>query len=520
MRFLLLLVVLLTCAAPAARGEGTPADLEVLRASTAEALAAHAKWCTKKKLFGKRDETYEVLLTFDPDHAAARKKLKYEKAADGSWKQDKRYKRAKNLSRGSLKQEAEKLAAILAGHRAQRLDIYGAATRMRDILWARRELTALMREDPAEKRIAPILRTLSLTYYKRARERALVDEMADAAGQLRRLYPEDREVRRTLGEVKHDDRWMLAETARTRENASRLDAAVEAALKAVGVPGAVERNDKEKKIKLPWAAGVATADIRAMGTVDPKVLAHVVTSCQVAGPVFQAALEEKPERREDLTLYLFGAEGEIDTFLKGYPVVDNPSLQQRKELGLDLVYADGRSLALKKNQPFAQVDLCTNTVLNQMFSDTFLEGGDPKGWHAEGISRYLAYRITGTRYSISMAGSYAGQGGDRPIPDSKEDWLARAHGFTSRNVPVGLALMLGKGLDAFEVRDAVISYAFAVFLIEGHDKLAAPFIRTLAKSADADKTCREILGTTLPMVEYKFKAWLNEMTIPDREARR
>lgn len=506
-----LLVVL---AAEGAWATGTPADLEALRARTALALNDHAEWCIKKRLFGQRDDTYEILLTFDPDHKGARKKLRFKKSDSGAWERDARYKRARNLARSGLEQEQERRAAVLATYRTAQLEIYAAATRMRDVLWARRELTALMREDPAETRIAPILRTLCLDYYRRAEERALVAEMSETAGQLRGLYPGDLEVRTALAETLHDGRWVLVETARTLEGAARLDQVTRDALKAIGTPAPATPRDTEAKIKLPWRAGVETEDVRAMGTVEGKVLAQVASLCQAAGPLFEAALETKPERREGLTLYLFGGKGEIDTFLSQYPVVANPSLEQRLTLDLDLVYADGRSLALKKNPPFGQLDLAVNTVLNQVFSDSLLGGADLRGWHAEGISRYLAFKLTGTRHSINVAGTYAGQGGDRHVPESKESWLARAHGFTSRKASVGLALMLGKGIDTFAVRDAVISYAFAVYLLEGTDKLAAPFVRTLHESADVDKACREILGAPLSIVEYRFKMWLNEVTTP------
>jgi hypothetical protein len=210
-------------------------------------------------------------------------------------------------------------------------------------------------------------------------------------------------------------------------------------------------------------------------------------------------------------VYVFGVQGEEEIFLAGYPIVDNASLQQRKEHDLDLVFADSRALVLKLNPPEAQLDLCVNTLLNQMFSDTFLESDSCKGWHAEGISRYLAYRLTGTRLSINVAGRYAGQGGERHVPGSEDPWLKQVQSFMKKNPELGLRLMLGKGLDVFTARDAVLAYGFAVYLLEGFDALTADFVRVISNTSDVDRACREILGMPRAVVEHRFVRWLDEV---------
>jgi hypothetical protein len=235
---------------------------------------------------------------------------------------------------------------------------------------------------------------------------------------------------------------------------------------------------------------------------------------QAAGPLFEHALGTAPVRRKGLTIYVFSEKGQLEVFLAKYPVVDNFSLQQREALGLDLVFPDGYSMAVKANPPDAQLDLVVNTVFNQLFSDTLLDGNSTQGWHAEGISRYLAFRLAGTRLSINLASRYGTGAKDREVPGSEDAWLANAHGLLRRTADVGLALMLGKGIDAFESRDAIVSYAFAVYLLEGHPGLAGLFVRTQARTADVDRACREILGAPLPVVEHRFRTWLDEVTAP------
>lgn len=508
-----LLLLLAGATGPARASELTDARA-ALEGKTAEALDALATWCTKKRLFGKRDETYALLLEFDPEHEAARKKLRYTKDENGAWVQDPKFKLGTNWSRSALPEHEKRLAAILDAYRAGQLALYARASSIADLLWARRELTAYMHRYPEDERPGPLLRNVGMKYYEAARDRGLVQEMVETASQLRALHPEDVDVRTALGETKHEGRWMLLESARYLSDAAGLDAVVERTLRRMGRPKTAEPREVEAKIALPWKPGAATADVRAMGTVEEEHLRKIATRCQAAGPLFEAALGAAPSRRAGLTLYVFGEKGELDSFLAGYPVVDNPSLQQREKLKLDLVYVDAYGMALKANPPDAQLDLAVNTVLNQVFSDTFLGSEDCRGWHAEGISRYLAFKLLGTRLSINVVGRYAGQGGDRHVPESKEDWLAYAHGLLSRSEHVGLALMLGKGVDVFDVRDAVVSYAFAIYLLEGHEGLAAPFVRAVVRTADVDEACREILGMPLPVLEHRFRTWLEQVTEP------
>ena len=69
-------------------GEGTLlGDLEEL-----------ADWCAKAKLYRARQEVSEAILHVDPDHAEARKWLKYRRAKDGTWERSKNFKPARDLA--------------------------------------------------------------------------------------------------------------------------------------------------------------------------------------------------------------------------------------------------------------------------------------------------------------------------------------------------------------------------------------------------------------------------------------
>ncbi len=510
-----LLPLLLTLWAAPAAGGSLDEDITALGTQAAAELDTLSHWCTKKRVFGSRDDVYVELLVFDPRHREARKRLRYTQADDGAWVQNPKYKRAKNWNRKAAAEAAERLAAILARYRDGVLARCGKAATIADLLSGRRRIDGLIRAEPANAELPPLLRTLTMRYYELVRAKGIVSEMVAAADELRAHHPQDGAVRALLGEVQHEGIWVLAESARALRDASGITQAAAEAI-AAAKPTATKRFKKEAAIDLPWTEGAKTVEIRVVGTQEPETLRAIAERADAAGPLFAHALGCKPSRRAGLTAYVFKEKGQVDTFLAGYPVVDNHTLRERKKIKLDLVYADGESLVLEANPPRAQTDLVVNEVLNQMFSDTFLRSAAPKGWHAEGISRYLAWKLTGTRLSINVSGKYAGQGGDRHVPESGDPWLTMARAHVKKGVD--LRLLLGKGVDVFTVSDAMVAYAFAVYLLEGHEGVVTDFVTELAKTADADRACREILGAPRSVVEHRLRVWLDEVTAKQRAA--
>ena len=108
------------------------------------------------------------------------------------------------------------------------------------------------------------------------------------------------------------------------------------------------------------------------------------------------------------------------------------------------------------------------------------------------------------------------RGGDRHVPESGDPWLLKARVHLRKGA--GLQLLLGKGTDVFSVRDSMIAYAFAIYLIEGHDQAAARFVAVHAKTADVDRACREVLGMPRTVVEARLARWLDEVTFRERAA--
>ncbi len=512
---LALLLLLLPAATAVAEETDLPTRAEALGKETALALEAHADWCTKKRLFGKRDEAYEHLLTFEPNHRKARKKLRYERQPDKGWVQHPRYKRPRNLAKAGQKEADETLAAILEGYVTKRIALCREARTIADLLWARQVLAQIASEQPAREDITPAERDLALRYHAATRAKGLVKEMAETADWLRERHGTDLAVRDALGEVEREGLWVLAESARTLDHVAGLDAVLAEANKQT--PAASEATKTEAKVELPWTQAVATKHVRVAGTAKAEQLAKVAVACEAAGALFEKALGTKPSWRANFTVYLFANPKERGAFLASFPVVKNPTLDHQDKL--DLVYADGSTLAVRAIQERGQLDLAVNELLNMMMSDTFLGHATPLAWHAEGISRYLAWKLTGTRMAIAVSNKYAGDKQDRAVPDADAAWLPHVRSHLARK-PAELQLTLGKGTDAFSARDALMSYGFAIYLIEGFDGLAGSFVRSHWKTKDVDRTARELLATPGAVVEHRMQRWLDEVIAGTPDSRR
>ena len=82
---------------------GASADaLETGRAQAAQLVVGDledlADWCSKNGLAGERDRIYESILQLDPDHARARKGLRYERDKEGAWVRKRSYRAPRNRS--------------------------------------------------------------------------------------------------------------------------------------------------------------------------------------------------------------------------------------------------------------------------------------------------------------------------------------------------------------------------------------------------------------------------------------
>ncbi len=472
-----------------------------------------AEWCRKGKLFGLRDEIYEDLLVHAPDDAKARQWLRYKKQDDGTWLQNPKYKRPKNWNRSKLKAYPERRAPIDDTYRDAVLAVLAGCETIPSLRWGIATAAALGAEleDPKP---AAVARALRMKLYGTGLEQGDVRAMAEAETALLAASPDDADVRLLLGHARHAGQWVLRETAQARAHRPVVLAAGKEAIEAAGTAVAVELRADEAILGMAGLRAFERPNMRAVGTGKPEDLQRFAAACEAAGPFFAAAVGRAPKRRPQNTAFLFSQKGEVDEFLERHETKDSPLLKMFKELKLHITWIDGRTMLADRNPPDAQLDLGLNMLFTVMLSDTFFGSTNLKGWLDEGISRHLTYLLVGTRLSVGLGGRYGDKQKDdtRHVPESKDAWLKKAHANLAKTERLHLRLTLGKAVDGFTVRDSLLSYAFAVYLLEGRPDAAVPFFEALGQGKDLDVACRAAFGFPVSVLEVRLMRWLAEMT--------
>ena len=67
-------------------------------------------------------------------------------------------------------------------------------------------------------------------------------------------------------------------------------------------------------------------------------------------------------------------------------------------------------------------------------------------------------------------------------------------------------------MDAYTVRDSILAYAFAVYLIEGLGPTTGDFLAAVGKGGDVDAAARAVFDMPLAVMASRFRHWLDEMT--------
>ena len=168
-------------------------------------FAELAKWCTQVKLLKTRNRLFESILTLQPNHAVARKWLRYKKNKEGKW------------VRGKYRQPKDFKPEHLSEFRRRREAITAAPCK---------RLLALLDSDDEEP--SPGGRYLILTTVIAA-------------------DPDNIEARQRNDEVKVGNRWVLSETETARTRRKEFAASVREIRKKTARPRGVRLSGLEQR---------------------------------------------------------------------------------------------------------------------------------------------------------------------------------------------------------------------------------------------------------------------------------
>ncbi len=440
-----------------------------------DGLEELAKWCTKAKLLKTRNKLYERLLQIDPDHATARKWLRYAKR-DGKWMRPRPYREPRDYQREYLPAFRKRHAALL--------------TRV----------------------VAPLLEAI------RAGPAARRAEALDAAI---RYAPEDSAVRKLNGEVKHGGRWVLRETLTALKRRRTLQNLAAKALRAVPEPKESSLTATEKRLGLTWRAVRQGQWWRGVATTDERELRNALRACDASAGFIAAALPDKKRllsgtgmTRFNYGLYLLDGRIQGTTFCDAHPKFTERERKFSARLAGTHVPGTRQQVAWNSTER-GRHDSSTRTAVAVCLG---LRYGKTPGWVAEGFGMYLSHHLTGTRLTTFVERSrYARDNNAKQKIDlwvrmqaRGSDWLDLAREAREPKPP-DLRFLMQKGLNQMDVNDLLHSYAVAAFFIEGRPRQASRFLAAVCgEKPDIDQALASVCDLSVPRLNARVGRWLKE----------
>ncbi len=523
-RPLLIAALLSLCCTPAAASEAFNADVEEALQGLITDLDKLARWCKTPRLFGKRDEAYELVLEFDPDHERARKTLKFKRSKDGGWVQSPKYKRPRNWKPKVIPQYEERLAQALARYRDRMLDACireaarGGHTRAADL-----QVELLKGHLPGDAKVLQALKKTLLEHHGQLQSVEVPIALERVAFRLNKYFPKDPDVRRALGEIEIDGRWVLPATVKALERHKQITVQAAAALKAVPAVSTAQATDAEMAAGGAGDGVKTTAHLRVLGTTSAESLASIAKHCEAAGPFIKAVLGREVKRAKMRTLFVFRKWDHWKNFVdrwKGF----TPEVREYARAATSSGYPVGEHeyACLPVGRPEVELDVCADVIFQTLLNEAFAVWQEAKGqWHELpgwvriGVSDYLTYRLTGKRI-LTTVGGEIGYGQKKPeikyrSPKAGTDLLPIALEALQRNQAPGTHMMLGKGLAAFTKDDAITSFAFARYLLEGRPKDAVRILTEVGKGRDTKAVVKEVLNMSIEALHVELMRWIEEM---------
>lgn len=442
-----------------------------------EDLEALAAWCHKGRLFAARNEAYEVLLAFRPDHATARKRLKYRRGQDGVWTRSPSYKPPRNLKRPGEELATRRRALADRFAEASLAALQGPAAR------------------PGSAARAKALRTIL------------------------RVAPQRADIREQLGEIQTaEGTWILRESLKTPTRREALALAARRAVRDAPRAEVVRPNREENATRIAWKAIVETERARVAGTVDLAEVRQAHALVEASFAFFAELYGVEAPTLANLSLLLITTDEERATLLANHPRTTasfqsfGASLSSGWFPGTNIVFARSgwkeRRLEWSARQPLG-------ALLRRAFRVR-----TKHGWAFEGFGLYASHLLTGQRQTFYVRRTKYGEKAD-PADDlwnrltaDGADWRAEARTLLAGPNAPDLRLLLGKPVNTMNTEDMLLSYVLAAWLLEARPQAVVPILHAVAKGTRADALVETHLGMDVEGLALRVRRWLEETKDP------
>jgi hypothetical protein len=445
------------------------ADLRrTARAQAADDLVGLASWCQSKKLYFSRDESYRLALEFNPDHAVARKKLRYQKR-QGEWVQVRKPGPATDRNDAALPEFDERLRKVGGRY--------------------------------AETVIAQL---------ERGWRSAPLATRAAVFAEIFRLDPDHARTRRAHGDVRRTDRWVLRETPRAAKRRVRLVEMARDALREVPPPRRSTLTQEEKAFKVLWKDVLQGSDWRLLIAAPPTEARRCLQVADASRLLLQDALGVQFGTVPGMRLLVMPTKAEYLSVLKNHPPTDEQTLKFDGALS-GCWLKDSQTCSMFDNTADRRLEGCARQPVGFHLWGRFGLTGK-QGWAWEGLGLYFTYQLTGHRLSyFTRKTRYANQavavrGLDAKMRDKETDWFKLAGELD----PPDWKLLLAKDVNQLTNPELVWSYALAGFLLEAYPHKVAPVLEQLGKGRGSEEVLREKLGLPVELLATRVARFAKE----------
>lgn len=453
-------VALLALRAPVA-AQDLAAERRALRARFVGEVEELARWAQGHRLYLQRDRMYAALIALQPDHAEARRFLRYRRTKNG-WE------------RKEYSEPEDRGAESLAD--------YGARRAALEAEW-RTALDELAERYPAEG----------------GGNRAWLHD------EILILAPDDAQARDERGEVRSEEGWILGETVAGRARRAHL-LGLAAELRAV--PPICESSSPTASVLPGWraarvpAARVVAADLNAEAM-------HILALSQGAAALFRDVFGEAPILPEELTVCVLDGPAARREFLARNTDARVRSLAAEHD---SLWLPQSPTLVLCADSAEARRGHGVRQLLRRMLADSYGLGSEA-AWVVEGFALRLGELVTGEPDFVRNAGL--------PLdaaswPKGESPWHA-AHALLARQPGPRIARLLELRAEDLRRDDLLLSYALACYLMEARPQRLARLLDELGNGArieDAPETAEILereLGFPLDALDARLARWAAEM---------
>jgi hypothetical protein len=469
------LLALLVAPLYAQEAELVPAAFVTRRAAlAAEAvprLEALAAWCAQHKLYLERHRLYEGLLSIEPDHSDARRGLKYFRRREG-WVQSRGYRVPRNHDDAALVEYRERFQREVGPYRDGVL-----------ALLADRDLRV-----PPAAREAAVRELLTFT-------------------------PDDVELRRSVGEARGVDGWVLLETASTLRARAELAHFAEACIEGAPRSERAEATRDERGVALPWTTGRETERVRVLGTVNATEIAEAAEVAHAVGDYFERVFRQREAHRPGFRVYLLRVPEQAVHLRALSHGVDPADLDRTFGVGSVGGWIAPNAFGQWSPDRERRLDGTARQALGAMLLDAF--GVDTSnGWVWEGLGLYLVEHLVGTRKTYFIDRGAQGASTSvflwKELQDPRTDWFDTARGLIEAGSAPSLEFLIGRPVDTMRDEDLLFSYVLAAYLFEGRPREVPELLRRLGAGEHPVSVFEGVFGISIPQLEARLLRWLEE----------